>query len=171
METQLYDLYIQADADSEPDVPADMLAQYGMLDRYWESDDYLNLSLPKEVAFIIAKAIEKKDGVALVYPKQYRHPRVSYEQSKQIAFEYYQQLIEKEPNRYGKIKEMEYNPIWYNYVADDYVLQEQGWIPGFKGLPVDKLSGKILSKEEYTAFYKLLHAWGEIAYEDPIRPR
>jgi len=45
--------------------------------------------------------------------------------------------------------------MWFFFFADDFVLQEEGYAPGFWGVYIDKLTGKIMDPEE-VRFYQFL---------------
>ena len=55
----------------------------------------------------------------------------------------------------GELRYYHSHPMWFFFFADDFVLQEEGYAPGFWGVYIDKLTGKIMDTEE-VRFYQFL---------------
>ena len=64
-------------------------------------------------------------------------------------------MSEKNPDRYGSLKETNKHPMWYIFVANDYKLQAEGYTPGYWGCYIDKISGEIVSKQD-VLYYQFL---------------
>ena len=111
-----------------------------------KENKFLNLSINIDEA----KAEKKKSSSYIIVPDIYKNIENGIDKlkAKEIATREFKIVSEKNPDRYGSLKETNKHPMWYIFVANDYKLQAEGYTPGYWGCYIDKISGEIVSKED-----------------------
>ncbi|MGM5632119.1 hypothetical protein O2K51_14565 [Apibacter raozihei] len=152
MMKKLYDIYLKKALDKDP-----LILNENNNINWWKNKGFIGLNLDLEKIKDLKKIFIQNKIQILIVPINYRDNKsISYEDAQRIANEnFLKTKIKLGENRFGEIKDGVESPIWYPFLADDYVLQEEGYTPGYWGCYVDKLSGKILDKKTIM-FYEFL---------------
>ena len=118
-----------------------------------KENKFLNLSINIDEA----KAEKKKSNSYIIVPDIYKNIENGIDKlkAKEIATREFKIVSEKNPDRYGSLKETNKHPMWYIFVANDYKLKAEGYTTGYWGCYIDKISGEIVSKED-VLYYQFL---------------
>ncbi len=103
----------------------------------------------------IVDSIRKDGHFTELYPVEYVDFKVTAEQASIIARAKYEKVLAQNPDNYGPLQKRRETPVFYIFVCSDFELQEQGMVPGWHSIAIDKLSGKVLSKTELMDYYFL----------------
>ncbi len=138
-----FDVYILKPIDDNPNI----LSDYNLNENWWKAKGFINLSLEVKTAQSIKANLLSKGIVASISPIKYRENKhISFETSKQKVLEKYNTVVTN-GKKLGKLKSGPESPIWYSFFADDYALQEEGYVPGYWGCYIDKITGEEMDKK------------------------
>ncbi|MCV9934093.1 hypothetical protein OIU80_17565 [Flavobacterium sp. LS1R47] len=150
MET--YDLYI---INAINTLDQNSLDIYEIKQEKLSNNSFLESKLDLKKAKELKNVLSKKNISSLIVPIEYKEPKIDYFEARKIAEEEYIMVKNKEIKRYGDLKDAPNNPMWYTFIADDYKLQEEGYVPGYWGCSIDKITGRIVDKKEII-YYQFL---------------
>lgn len=110
-------------------------------------------------AIEIVKALRKNNINAELYPAEYANVQISVDKAWEIAKAEYNKVKSLNPANYGDLQNGSDRPIYYNFYCRDYEKEKSGMIPGYYGIRVDKITGKLVSKQEAMEYYKLNYSF------------
>ena len=140
-----FDIYIIKETVNNPLL--DLTNRHQLQDLWWKEKGFIGLNLELEEAKKIKNQLISKQMITKISPVSYREKKnILYEEAKKIAKKELNAL-KLENKEYGELKEGIDSPIWFAFLADDYELQKQGYVPGYWGCYIDKLNGNIISKD------------------------
>nr|WP_314290119.1 hypothetical protein [uncultured Capnocytophaga sp.] len=130
---------------------------YSVLEKDWykKEDCFLGFEESLENIILIKKEFEKNKIGVFVVPIEYKKAKITIEEVREVAEREYLKVKSNNPDRYGELRHYHSHPMWFFFFADDYVLQEEGYAPGFWGVYIDKLTAKIMDPE-VVRFYQFL---------------
>lgn len=148
-----YDLFIRKGVENEPN--ANIV--FSNLEKGWWKKEKYFLGFQESLDSIqfIKEELKKINISAYIVPIAYKKTKINIEQAEEIANKEFSKVKAESPHRYGELNCISSHPIWYEFFADDYVLQGKGYIPGIWGIFINKLTGKTMDFEE-VKYYQFL---------------
>ena len=130
---------------------------YSVLEKDWykKEDCFLGFEESLENIILIKKEFEKNKIGVFVVPIEYKKAKITIEEVREVAEREYLKVKSNNPDRYGELRYYHSHPMWFFFFADDFVLQEEGYAPGFWGVYIDKLTAKIMDPE-VVKYYQFL---------------
>lgn len=117
---------------------------------------FLGHSLPLKKAREVLNGIQDRDVIGWVVPTEYRASTMTLEDARAIAERELERLNDASPGgRYSEIcRVCDEGAMWY-FGARDSVLVARRLHPGLARILVDKLAGRVLTKEEADVLIEL----------------
>lgn len=115
---------------------------------------FLGLKMDLKHSINLKKQLDNKIAVFIV-PIAYTSPKIDYATAQEIAENEFLKVAEKDEKRFGQLNTGAEHPMWFTFVADDYALQAEGFVPGYWGCAIDKITGKLVEKKEMI-YYQFL---------------
>jgi hypothetical protein len=130
-----------------------------ILSKAFDTDIDLNKSYDFAEAVKNVKTLRSKGLQAELYPEQYSGNVIPESSAFALAEKIYQTAKTSKPNNYGELSKGNGSPVFYNFYCRDYEKEANGLAPGHFTILIDKLSGKVLSKEEFMEYQKLNYSF------------
>lgn len=116
---------------------------------------FLGLKMDLKHSINLKKQLDKNKIAVFIVPIAYTSPKIDYATAQEIAENEFLKVAEKDEKRYGLLNAGAEHPMWFTFVADDYALQAEGFVPGYWGCAIDKITGKLVEKKEMI-YYQFL---------------
>lgn len=140
-----FDIYIIKGIINNPSFQE--MKDYDLEELWWNKSGFIGLNLDLKKAIKTKKELIKRKMVVAISPILYRESKkISRNEAEKIAKKELNKL-KNINNKYGELINGIESPIWFAFLADDYELQKKGYIPGYWGCYIDKVSGEQVHKD------------------------
>ena len=150
-----YDIILTQKTLQIPQLDSAIEKKYALPISWWENLRVYHLNATKEDLIKISRSIKDARGRYIAYPSNYATPAISLNEAKEKALAYYEEKLKEAPQRYGALIRGADTPLYFSFIAPDYIAQENGYVPGTIGFDIDKITGELTDKNLIRDYFAL----------------